>query len=299
MEECVVRKDLLIAPWVAIGFAIAIAVLVQPSLARNDSNERECQQVDARTGLVTTICSSKTGNGWKVTVKTHNVSGLGKGFSTRCLPGSDEEIAANLEAFRLDIAPTVTVQRFITVDARERPKVDCKLVRIGDNFSDEPEIAFSRGLTDDKQGDASTAFLLWKPTAEQGDFDLQFRFGKMYLFGQGVKQDYVQAFKWFRLAADQGHSGAEGYLGALYMNGDGVQADKVAALRWYRLAAEHGDAYGQDILGELYEKAYLGLPQDYVQAVKWYRLAAEQGDASGQNSLGFRLRNGTRCAAGL
>src|SRR5262245_11098189 len=106
-EECVVRKELLITPWVAIGFTIAIAVLVQPSFARNDSNEQECQEVDARAGLVTTICSSRTGNGWKITVKTHNISDLGKGFSTRCLPGTDEEVAANLEAFRLDIAPTV------------------------------------------------------------------------------------------------------------------------------------------------------------------------------------------------
>ena len=34
-------------------------------------------------------------------------------------------------------------------------------------------------------------------------------FGTMYKDGQGVRQNYSEAARWFRLAADQGHSGAQ------------------------------------------------------------------------------------------
>ena len=282
------RKELFIASHVAVGFAFAIAALVQPAPARNDSNEKECRLVDKRSGLVTTICSAKAGSGWKVTVATHNGSRLGKGFTTRCLPGSDETIAHNFEAFRLEIDPGLTVHRFASVDSRERPKVDCKAVRVGDNFSDQPEYYNRRGHQAYKRGDLLTALQMWKPLAEQGDFDLQFALGKVYLSGQ----NYAEAFKWFRRAAEQGDRVAAGYLGVFYANGEGVGEDKSKALHWFRFAAEEGDAYGQYILGELYDKAGLGLPQNHVLSAKWYRLAVEQGNASGQNNLGFAYEMG-------
>ena len=36
---------------------------------------------------------------------------------------------------------------------------------------------------------------------EQGDADAQFSLGTMYLDGQGVPQDYIQAHMWYNLAA--------------------------------------------------------------------------------------------------
>ena len=39
-----------------------------------------------------------------------------------------------------------------------------------------------------------------KDAAEQGDARAQYNLGEMYLYGDGVPQDYVQAHKWFNLA---------------------------------------------------------------------------------------------------
>jgi TPR repeat protein len=39
--------------------------------------------------------------------------------------------------------------------------------------------------------------------------------GVMYHHGQGVKQDHVQAYKWYSLAAAQGHETAAFNLGLL------------------------------------------------------------------------------------
>ena len=42
--------------------------------------------------------------------------------------------------------------------------------------------------------------------AEQGHADAQYNLGVMYVHGQGVPQDHVQALKWFNLAATGGDS---------------------------------------------------------------------------------------------
>ena len=61
----------------------------------------------------------------------------------------------------------------------------------------------------------------------------------MYWAGHGVKQDHVEAVRWYLLAAEQGNAKAQFNLGVIYKNGNGVKGDHVGAVRWYRLAAEH------------------------------------------------------------
>jgi TPR repeat protein len=65
-------------------------------------------------------------------------------------------------------------------------------------------------------------------------------------------------------------------LGAAYETGDGVRQDFSAASRWYRKAADRGYPPAQNNMGGLYE-AGAGVRQDQQQAVQWYRLAAGQG----------------------
>ena len=45
-----------------------------------------------------------------------------------------------------------------------------------------------------------------------------------------------------RLAAGQGHAVAQYNLGVMYENGRGVRQDYVEAIKWYRLAADQGQA---------------------------------------------------------
>ena len=49
---------------------------------------------------------------------------------------------------------------------------------------------------------------IYRVGAEKGNAGAQFSLGFMYEKGQGVPQDYVQAYMWFNLAAAQGTKGA-------------------------------------------------------------------------------------------
>ncbi|WP_314879189.1 tetratricopeptide repeat protein, partial [Haemophilus parahaemolyticus] len=92
-------------------------------------------------------------------------------------------------------------------------------------WADTPEQQFQQGLTAYKQSDYQTAFKLWLPLAEQGDASTQFNLGVMYAKGRGVKQDDVEAVKWYRQAAEQGDAEAQFNLGVMYAKGRGVKQD--------------------------------------------------------------------------
>ena len=82
----------------------------------------------------------------------------------------------------------------------------------------------------------------WRPLAEQGDADAQFRLGFSY---QSLGNDYREAVKWYRKAAEQGYAEAQTYLGILYRDGNGVPQDDVLAHMWFNLAAAGGEELGK------------------------------------------------------
>jgi hypothetical protein len=74
--------------------------------------------------------------------------------------------------------------------------------------------------------------------AEQGNPCGQICVGAMYSKGLGgVKANWVEAAKWMRRAADQGVGDAQGMLGECYQNGEGVPQDYVEAYKWFNLSA--------------------------------------------------------------
>jgi putative methionine-R-sulfoxide reductase with GAF domain len=77
--------------------------------------------------------------------------------------------------------------------------------------------------------------------AIQGDPVAQFALGARYAQGDGVKQDYAEAVRWFIRAAEQGHVVAQATLGAYYWAGRGVQQDLGKAYFWSVLARAGGD----------------------------------------------------------
>ena len=110
---------------------------------------------------------------------------------------------------------------------------------------------YEQGLTAYKQSDYQTAFKLWLPLAEQGNASAQFSLGVMYNNGQGVKQDDVEAVKWYRKAAKQGDASAQGMLGAAYILGKGVQVNKSLAKEWFRKACGNGEQKACEFYGKL------------------------------------------------
>ena len=143
--------------------------------------------------------------------------------------------------------------------------------------------------------DYVTAANEYRPLAERGDPEAQYRIGRMYEFGNGYPQDKAQGIAWIRKAAAQGHADAEQELGVIYATGDGVKQDNVQAVAWFRKAAEQGDATAQYNLGLLYAKGQ-GVARDYAQAVDWWRKSAVQGNADAQFRLAVVYHTGQGAA---
>ena len=118
-------------------------------------------------------------------------------------------------------------------------------------WADTPEQQLQQGLEATKRGDYQTAFKLWLPLAEQGDASAQFNLGMMYDNGQGVKQDDVEAVKWYRQAAEQGYAKAQYNLGVKYYQGEGVRQDKGQAKEWFGKACDNGHQDGCKYYGKL------------------------------------------------
>jgi len=143
--------------------------------------------------------------------------------------------------------------------------------------------------------------------AAQGHAVAQWKLGRIYADGDGVKRDDAKAFSYFSKIAN---SHAEDYpgtaqsrfvanafvaLGGYYLVGipsAGVKRDPVRARDMYSYAASYfGDADAQYHLGRLYLEG-VGGPKDVRNAGRWLTLAAQKGQFEAQALLGQLLFRG-------
>ena len=127
-------------------------------------------------------------------------------------------------------------------------------------------------------------------SAEQGYSKAQANLGYMYYYGEGVKQDYAEAFKWFmttlknRSCSDTLKMVAQTFIGYMYYYGQYVEEDFSEALKWFGKAVKTFDE-GDNIIcinGQLeyaLDAMYYigcihyygqGTAKDYVKAFKWF-----------------------------
>ncbi len=139
--------------------------------------------------------------------------------------------------------------------------------------------------------DYATAIKEYRPLAERGNAEAQYRIGRLYEFGKGYPQDKAQGIAWIRKAAAQNHADAQQELGVIYATGDGVKRDDVQAVAWFRKAAMQGESTAQYNLGLLYAKGQ-GVTKDYAQAIAWWRKAAVQGSEDAQFKLAVVYHTG-------
>ena len=135
------------------------------------------------------------------------------------------------------------------------------------------------------RGDYKTAINIWKNLANRGNNAAQFNLGLMYLKGDGFKQNFSKAAKWFRLAAIQGNLEAQLKLGEMYFNGNGVPRDYKRAAKWYLYSSKQGNIAAQFNLGSMFEKGE-GITQSYEKAIQWYKRSANHGHSGAQYKLG-------------
>ena len=139
------------------------------------------------------------------------------------------------------------------------------------------------------------AFKWFQKAADNGIDDACAYLGKMYYEGTGVAQNYNEAFKWFQKAADNGVTGAYTWLGSMYYDGQGVAQNYEKAFLWTKKAAEHGAADAYVGLGVMYCNGQ-GVAQNYGEAFKWFQKAADNGIAYACAYLGQMYYKGTGVA---
>ncbi|WMW80192.1 tetratricopeptide repeat protein [Undibacterium cyanobacteriorum] len=150
---------------------------------------------------------------------------------------------------------------------------------------------FSDGVSLYEQRNFSAAAAAFKKAADQGKSDAQFNLGLMYLKGEGVTQDYVEAKALFEKAAQQNNVRAQVNLGRMYAKAKGVAPNYGMAVHWFSKAAELGYADAQYSLGVLYVSGH-GVTRDYDKARDLFSKAAEQKNASAQYQLGLMYFKG-------
>jgi len=170
---------------------------------------------------------------------------------------------------------------------------------------------FNDGLVAYRKQDYATALRQWRPLAEQGNADAQYRVARLYHRGLGVARDdaraaawYLeaarrghakQAVRWYTKAAEQGRAVAQANLAGMYAEARGVERDLGVAARWYRKAAEQGNAEAQYRLGTMFDHGR-GVAENPGEAFGLYKKAAKQGHVAAQNSVGlmYELGRGVR-----
>jgi hypothetical protein len=129
-----------------------------------------------------------------------------------------------------------------------------------------------------------TAFDLYKPIAEQGNAEAQYRLGWMYLYGLGTMQSYPDAIDWLTKGANQGDPEASHKVAEMYDFGYGVEKNKMLSYMWYAICKRQLDDLEQkpttyNPVVDMNIMREVLLPEEVEQATKlaasWKRLGPD------------------------
>jgi Sel1 repeat/SPOR domain len=151
---------------------------------------------------------------------------------------------------------------------------------------------YQAGLDAYNAGHYATAFQQWQAVAAGTRQDetpaiyaeTHYAIAMLYWQGQGVPQDYQQAYDWLLKAAGMNHAGAQAKLGYLFSDGSVVPQDLHRAFEYYEKAARQGDVDGQYNLGVFYLNGW-GTEQDTIMAKQYLAAASAQGDKAAEQAL--------------
>lgn len=142
-----------------------------------------------------------------------------------------------------------------------------------------------------REVDLHKAVTIYKYLSKKGNTDAMNELGKMYLNGDGVKQNPKAAFVLFCKASKEGNASAMCNLALMYQKGIGMPTDFKKAFILYRKASELGSAKGFYGAGHLLYKG-LGVKQDYKRAISYLKKGAEMNHSGCSFLLGTFYANG-------
>jgi len=170
-----------------------------------------------------------------------------------------------------------------------------------------PTEAFRSGANLLKAGETAKGVHSLEYAAENGHALAQWKLGRMYAEGDGVKQNDLKAFEYFRRIADshaddnpdtpQSRFVANAFvaLGHYYLEGidkTQIKRDPERAREMFGYAASYfRDPDAQYYLARLYLDG-TGAPRDPRTAARWFGLSAQKGQCQAQAMLGAMLFSG-------
>ena len=135
---------------------------------------------------------------------------------------------------------------------------------------------------------------LIQQSADAGSAEGAHRLALVYAYGEGgVPRNEARAVELFERAAEKGHKRAQLNLGTLYLRGQGVPRDVIQARAWLEKAAANGDPYALYALGRAMSESMGPASADLVRAADLYRQAAEKGHPLAALRYGMALSEGT------
>ncbi len=137
-----------------------------------------------------------------------------------------------------------------------------------------PTPDYEAGLIAYDAGDYAKALNIFRPLAEQGHTNAQYRLGVMHNKGRGVKRNIPKSIELYRKAAEKNHIDAIYNLAWIYWHGDGISKDHTESAKWAKKAADLGDAEGMHNIGMQYYYGD-GIPVDLKKAEHYLRKAVE------------------------
>ena len=150
----------------------------------------------------------------------------------------------------------------------------------------------------DRRGEFATAFPIYRALADRGVVAAEKRLGTFYELGLGVKQDSLEAAKWYSKAAEAGDESAAGSLSGIGRHWRLMNHHQMNPIIYDMVekAAKKGFLVAQWSLGvmnyPLGDSLFKAEEGNIVDALIWYRRAAEQGDVDSQSSLGIAYEQG-------
>ena len=105
------------------------------------------------------------------------------------------------------------------------------------------------------------------------------RLGKNYEFGEGVSEDYSQAFEWYCNAAMQNNANAQLKIALFLLEGKGNQKNVSAGLTWLNRAANNGSHDAELALGVLL------VDTDAIRSAVLFKRAAAGGNLYANHRL--------------
>jgi hypothetical protein len=199
-----------------------------------------------------------------------------------------------IKGFTEEVAPKKLIPgKYYQVSARSGNRayggVVFKIVKQGNKF----KAVEAYGFWSDIFGPSRPGNLIpedLEKSAQNGDPEAQYQLGLLNYYGDGVWDDFEEAYKWFLESAKQGHAKAQYRVGGLCLYSF-TGSNRQESFNWHLKSANQGYHNAQVEIGLAYQ---LGsqVPQDHKEAVKWFMKAAKQGNARAMKYLARHYREG-------